>query len=681
MTYFRKILTSLVAVLMLGTGLVSCSEDIDKSNRYTFTGETIADFILNREDRFSHMIKILKQAEMFGLLSTYGRYTFFLPENQGIENYLQEQYNIYESTKNDPSPTWTGITSPELDQLTDSMAIVIAKTHIIPYKYEMAEMSEGVLDTRNYNDRYLSVSFTTVDENFRIVINNQAGIIEGDNLVENGVVHITDEAVAPSSNTLPKLIADQPYFSLFSAALLETGIDSKLQVYKTLLNGEEYTLGNVPAQCFADEDCGSNKARYPHTYYTKFTGFIETDDVFAQEGIYTLDDLKEFAEKWYGTEDRNDPQSPKNALNKFMAYHFLDRELNYNMIIHYGLEHTYYKSEGANGMVQGLDRMDYYETLLGTLMKACKPMSSDDSYEAQNIYLNYSHRPTRQFEMNKHLKVRVIPLSEFTEKEEHAGFEQSALNGVIHPIDKILVYNEDEMKGNVLNERMRFDVSALFPELTNNGVRFGRWDQTGGKCSHGDYNIPDGYCKNMKFNESTTEFHYFCPYSWGCNYQADEIIVVGKYDLEYRLPHVPAGTYELRMGYTATSIRAITQFYVDGKVTGIPVDLKILADDPRIGWIDDDDTEDDGVENDKTMRNHGYMKGPDSYYMQHGSPITAREHSGAIRIIITQKYFDDNDHWIRMKKVDELDDREFNHDYFELVPKGVVTSHIPEDRH
>jgi hypothetical protein len=135
------------------------------------------------------------------------------------------------------------------------------------------------------------------------------------------------------------------------------------------------------------------------------------------------------------------------------------------------------------------------------------------------------------------------------------------------------------------------------------------------------------------------------------------------------------------MGYTATSIRAITQFYVDGKVTGIPVDLKILADDPRIGWIDDSETEDEGVENDKTMRNHGYMKGPDSYYMQHGSPITARQHSGAIRIIITQKYFDDNDHWIRMKKVDELDDREFNHDYFELVPKGVVTSHIPEDRH
>ncbi|MBQ8734693.1 MAG: hypothetical protein IJY75_01725, partial [Bacteroidaceae bacterium] len=122
-----------IVASILASCFVSCSDDIDKSNRYTFVGETIADFILNREDRFSHMIKILKQAEMFGLLSTYGTYTFFLPENEGVEKYLREQYELWDSTKNLPQPTWTGITSPELDDLTDSMAVVIAKTHIVPF--------------------------------------------------------------------------------------------------------------------------------------------------------------------------------------------------------------------------------------------------------------------------------------------------------------------------------------------------------------------------------------------------------------------------------------------------------------------------------------------------------------------------------------------------------------------
>ncbi|MBR5891082.1 MAG: fasciclin domain-containing protein [Bacteroidaceae bacterium] len=674
-----KFIGAFIVALTIGASFTACSDDIDKSNRYTFTGETIADFILNREDRFSKMITILKQADMLGLLSTYGTYTFFLPGDEAIDTYLREQFEAWDSTKNDPNPSWTGITSPFLEDLSDSMAVVIAKTHIVPYGYEMAEMSEGVIDTRNYNDRYLSVSFVTVDENFRIMINNQAGIIEGDNLVENGVVHIVDEAVTPSTNSVPKLIADQPYFSLMSAALQETGFDKKLQNYILQLNGEDYKLGSEPANCF---QCGKGMARYPHSYYIKYTGFIETDDVYASEGIYTLDDLKAYAEKYYGTEDRDNPQSEKNALYKFVAYHFLERELNYNLMIQHNLEHSSYKSEGTTGLLPDVDRSDYFETMLGTLIKVTKPLGSLDANEVQNLYLNYSHNPARQSNMRKNINICIYDITTFTSLDEkYANFSANGMNGIIHPIDKILIYNEDEMKGNVLNERMRFDIASLLPELTNNGVRYGRWSQTGGACSHGDYNVPNGYCKNIKINEPTTEWHYFCPHSWGANYLGDEIIVVGQYDFEYRLPPVPEGTYELRLGYTATSIRAITQFYVDGKVTGIPVDLRIFFNDERIGWIEDKKTDDDGVENDKTMRNHGYMKAPASYYCQHSGGTLARNYNGAGRIIITQKTFGGANHWMRMKKVDEPLDREFNHDYIELVPKSVVTSHIPEDRY
>ncbi|MBQ5817514.1 MAG: hypothetical protein IIW35_04080, partial [Bacteroidaceae bacterium] len=60
----------------------------------------------------------------------------------------------------------------------------------------------------------------------------------------------------------------------------------------------------------------------------------------------------------------------------------------------------------------------------------------------------------------------------------------------------------------------------------------------------------------------------------------------------------------------------------------------------------------------------------------------ARSQSGAIRIIITQKYFDAGEHRLRMKKVDLIEKREFNHDYIEIVPKGIITDPTrPEDRH
>ena len=106
----RKIQLILYAILLL----VACADDIDKSNRYTFTGETIMDYLLNRSDRYSHFIEVLRKAEMLSLLQTYGQYTLFLPDNDAIEIYLAEQDSIYQEYKDTETPVWTGITSPLL---------------------------------------------------------------------------------------------------------------------------------------------------------------------------------------------------------------------------------------------------------------------------------------------------------------------------------------------------------------------------------------------------------------------------------------------------------------------------------------------------------------------------------------------------------------------------------------
>ncbi|MBR5150647.1 MAG: fasciclin domain-containing protein, partial [Bacteroidaceae bacterium] len=112
----------ILAVLL---SIVACSDDIDKSNRYTFTGETVADYLLNRSDRYSHFINLLKRAELFSLLQTYGQYTLFLPDNDAVEKYLHEQDSIYWATKESENPIYIGITSPLVEELSDSMANVI----------------------------------------------------------------------------------------------------------------------------------------------------------------------------------------------------------------------------------------------------------------------------------------------------------------------------------------------------------------------------------------------------------------------------------------------------------------------------------------------------------------------------------------------------------------------------
>ena len=107
-------------------------------------------------------------------------------------------------------------------------------------------------------------------------------------------------------------------------------------------------------------------------------------------------------------------------------------------------------------------------------------------------------------------------------------------------------------------------------------------------------------------------------------------------------------------------------------VTGIPVDLRIKARDPRIGFLADAETEDNGIQNDKDMKNRGYMKASTTYVTT-GSNI-ARQQDNVIRKVITTKYLGEGEHWLRFKNAHENDDgkAQFMYDYFELVPISFV---------
>lgn len=668
------------AVLASAFAFVACTEDIDKSNRYTFTNETIADYLENREDQFSSLITIFKQANMLGTLQTYGTYTLFAPTNSAIERYLFEQDSIWHTTENTEKPIWTGIESPYLEDLSDSMAIEIAKTHLVPSSYELARMTTDILGSQNFNNRYLNISHKNENEDYQIYINNQARIALGDEPAENGIIHVVDNVISSSADMVCAMLEkNDSIFSIFNKAIEMTKMEDKLQGYKD----NSYELGLTPAFC---HNQGEGKGRYPHTKYIKYTIFAEPDSVFFSQGIETFEDLEVFAEKWYGTEAHGDYTNPKNAVYQFLAYHILDREVVYNKLVMFENEmHNNKDFEQDIAWMENMDRYDYFNTMHGTLMKVIKPESSEDKEKRNNIWINPSNRTIPgNVEMRNHLDIKIYSLNEFNEKNDlYAQFKNNALNGTIHPINKILVYNVDEMRGNVLNERMRFDFGTLLPELTTNNVRFAPWGDAGTVCGHGEYEIPQGYSPNLKINNETTHVNYTSPYTWGANYLGDEFLAVGDYDFQYKLPPVPAGTYELRFGYTANGMRSITQFYVDGKICGIPVDLRISAADPRIGWLADSKTDEEAnVENDRVLRNHGYMKAPACYTSQWqsgNSKVSARTYNNAIRKIVTTQYFS-GEHWIRIKKVDDIQNSQMNHDYIELVPTGIINGFVPEDR-
>ncbi|MBQ2436028.1 MAG: fasciclin domain-containing protein [Bacteroidaceae bacterium] len=637
--------------------LCGCKEHIDDEARYTFVGHTIASYLQENEEVYSSFIEILTRGECFSLMKAYGEYTCFAPTNDAIARYLREQDSIYWATLALGDPVWTGITSPELSELSDSMCKVISQTHILADIYLTTDMEGDIIPTMNMNDRYLSLGYGVDERDMAVLlINGTSKIIAKDEEVENGVVHTLASVLNPSTNMVPTQVKEHEYFRIFSEALELTGYDEMMQLYKddTYTDGDKQHL-DIKLQGYCP---------YPADRYYGFTAFVESDQVFNKYGVFTLEDLIDKSAEWYPNADPTAPYTSKeNPLNQFVGYHLLNKKVPYSRLTCYKIALNNFDSE--KNLVNYSDRNEFYETMNNKLMKVSVPRSNP-KYQSTCL-INYAREGANLPEMEEHVNIMVYDPANFRALDTmYTDFAPEALNGSINVIDKVLIYNEDEMAGNVLNCIIRFDASTLCPELTNNDIRWRSRDKAGKNA--GEIYIPNNYCTNMEVYSEETMHFYLCPYTGWHNYQGDEMMTLGALDFAYKLPPVPAGTYEIRMGYQAESVRHIIQFYVDGEVAGIPVDLRISASNPAIGWIRDSETDDNGVANDKEMKNRGYLKAPTTY--KYNGSVIVREEAPTIRKVITTKYLSEGEHWIRFKSVFEGDDgkAQFMHDYFEIVP-------------
>lgn len=612
--------------LMLTT---SCVEELKTENFYTFTGEMITDYLENREERFSDFTYVLGRSGVKELLDAYGNYTCFAPTNEAFALYLAER----------------GKSSVE--ELTDEECDTISYGHVIKSELDYfltTDMDNGVLGTANMNDRYIQVYIDSLTGDF--YINRYSKIIVRDEELENGVVHVVDHVLMHSIAGLPDLMMENPDISLFCEAMQLTHFQDSLQLYMD----DAYV---APGENGVRYDRHGWDTWYPQKRRFGYTGFIETNDVYEKLGIHNIDDLIAYAKRIYdatfpkdaGLYD-DDPTHPKNPLNRFVAYHFLDRKIYASEGQMYTFMHY---PEGS------YDAFDFYETMCkGTILKVQCGRRSE-----WKLYLN------RRWDTQYQVRGAVI--------DKTASFDGN--NGVYYTIDHPLVYSTDvTMK--VLNDRMRFDAATLLPELATNGI----FRNNEEKC----YQLPDGYVKNMIMYQEAVVWYSYPVWGFWCWY-GDEIIAMGQYDFAIKLPPVPEGTYEIRYGYVPMVQRGVTQVYVDNVPCGIPIDLTLNASSssPKIGWFSEDGlSAEEIVKNDKAMHNRGYMRAPDTQTMGTNESDMAPIHQNILRRIVATQYLQNTeDHYIRFRAVDESGE-EFMLDYIELCPKSVYDSPIvPEDRH
>ena len=250
-----------------------------------------------------------------------------------------------------------------------------------------------------------------------------------------------------------------------------------------------------------------------------------------------------------------------------------------------------------------------------------------------------------------------------------------------------MVYDEG-VPGLVLNERLRWDVASLLPELVTNGYRRVAENRT--------IYIPNGYFSTLNLTAECIcrYFPYFA--STIDNYQGDEFNIRGQYDFTIKLPPVPnEGTYELRFAAPSNPGFGMAQFYIGTnpqnlQPVGLPVDLRVPASGPVIGWVQDTEDEDHNNENDKVMRNHGYMKPPmhDGITRSGGAPVieSMRNTTSYVdylrfrKIIWTGRVTPKDVYYIRVKSVLENTEACFLLDYMEWTPKFVYNGPEAEDK-
>lgn len=150
----RKYVVLLFSLILMSFAGLSCTDEVDESNLYVFTGEQATDYIASQPELSKYLV-LLKKAKsgkkgstMDHMLEARGNYTCFVPTNDAVQAFIDSVYD----TKN-----------YDVNAVPDSFAQVIVFNSIIDNgntdAYLSTDFQEGVLQLKTMADRYIIIGF------------------------------------------------------------------------------------------------------------------------------------------------------------------------------------------------------------------------------------------------------------------------------------------------------------------------------------------------------------------------------------------------------------------------------------------------------------------------------------------------------------------------------------------
>ena len=692
---------AIAAAMMAG-----CKEQVDTSARYVFLDETVYSY-LSKHDQYSQYADLLGKVKVSKiststlkqLLAARGNYTVFAPTNEAIQRYL----DTLAMKKVIEAPSWDGFRdSSSLDSIREIIvynSIIDAGDNLEPYETgEFPILNKGEFPLVNMYSRKLYVTYS--DNPDSIWVNGAAlDVNNRDIKTENGVIHCVHNVVAPTNNTLGYLLESifnekQKGYYVAAQLVRAAGMLDTLYKYQDDEYERRYQAGLIKDIAHTS-GIGYTTGKVPEHRFYGYTFFAETDEFWEKElGKDALDitvkDVKDYLIQhgYYpeGTTDDNYTEE-NNIVNLFITYHFMPMRLAADRLVLHWNEMGYSKHVKQPTVVQ----YEYYTTMgKRRLLKFLESAESDGV--CINRFPNIDNgRHGTYHELSCDPDEVGIPV----QAPETCG-EFNVRNGIIYPLDQILAYTSD-VRHNLHKERIRWDITAQFPEFMNNDIRL-QYYYLGQRWGI-PMNTVYRYLDDCSIEDDSYFFYYNGYDETMKNYQGDELNIRGNLDVTFRLPPVPEdGIYELRFNIQSDGYnRGMVQFYWGSDLNnlppmGIPLDIRMSGLERRttagtfpsnVGWLPD--VEDDDAFNaevDKKMRNNGFMKGANIYCDGgQGMNIMARADPLIIRrVIVREPMKADETYYVRFKTVLDDASREFYVDFLEFCPKEVYDNpETPED--
>ena len=695
-TMFRKYILLLVSSLLL---LCACHEEIDTSARYVFRERTVAGY-LEDHSQFSEYVRLMKEqpvsdvseTTVYQLMTAYGYYTVFAPTNEAIQKYLDSL--VIKGII--PEADWNAF--PDQKTLDSIRSVLVLNSILDGTKYEKTYFTAGFPKTNEefevstMADRKISVTYYQSDLD-SMSIDGICPISKRNRDIEaiNGFIHEVAYVINPSNETLGSTLHKYAFdynsgLSVMAGLVEACGLIDSLTKVRDERYEKLYKTGAFPS---FNWQLRSWPIPAPEHRKYGFTLFAETDEFWEEElGKDRKDITKEDVIAWvekqgYYPDAVNDDNytDENNLLNQFVTYHLLPARIPVDKLaLHYNEKGFNYKNKNAKPTVPV---WAHYVTFGKRRL-----LRIWESAESMGPYLNRfpklsngrrdEYHETECTEANQGVEIRT---------DEHSGIVK-LINAIIYPIHQPIAYSEN-VRNQLAKTRLRYDAWELQPEAMNNEMRLtSRTDA----CWYFSSDPDKQYFDNMTVNSKQTRFMLLSgrDQNWP-NYQGDEVLSEGVYDITITCPPVPKyGIYEIRMGVsTYSGTRGICQVYWGPRkdqlvAQGIPVNMQLGGNSAgnMLGWEVDTDDDDYNAEVDKKMRNNGFLKGPEYIVANAGGRETNRMNPGATRrIVVREPMSPDVKYYIRFKTVQpDYTTKQLFVDYLEWCPKEVYDNpEHPED--